>query len=150
MPRVRVATGFDEQGVLDVLRADGDVTGRQPSKARLSRVRTTLRSPDALALVADDDGTVVGVALVEIGRGDGAAADEPGLLHLSLLCVAPASRRHGTGRALVRALLARFTHVSAWAPDGPARALLEAEGFAATGHSGDVRGTSAVHLVHRA
>ena len=148
--RVRVATGRDEEAVLDVLRADGDATGRQPSKARLARVRAELRSPAALTLVADDDGAVVGVLVAELGRADdGAGRLEPGLLLLSLLCVAPQQRRRGIGRALLRALLLRYAHVSAWVPDGPARVLLEAEGFAASGRTAEVRGDTSALLLHR-
>ena len=155
--RVRVATGLDEQQVLDVLRADGDASGRQPSKARLAEVRGVLRSPSALTLVADDSGTVVGALLAELAsprrRGaDGRGPAPPGRLQLSLLCVAPDSRRRGTGTALVRALLVRFGHVVAWAPDGRGRVLLEREGFAATGRTrearGGVEGGLEVELVH--
>ena len=145
--RVRVAIEPDEQPVLDVLRADGAVTGRQPSKARLARVRAKLRSPAALTLVADD-GAVVGALLAELGRADdGAGPLEPGLLHLSLLCVAPEHRRRGVGRALLRGLLERFPHVSTWAPDGPARTLLEQEGFVPSGRTAAVRGVECGHLV---
>ena len=100
--RVRVATQLDEPGALDVLRADGEATGRQPSKARLATVRATLRSPTTLALVADEDGTVVGLLVAEL-RGT--------RLELTLLCVAPEHRGRGAGRALVRALLDRYPDV---------------------------------------
>ena len=146
--RVRPATRLDEPAVLDVLRADGETTGRQPSKARLLRVRDKLRSPAALTLVADEDGRVVGFVHAELARADdGAGAVEPGRLHLSLLCVAPDARRAGVGRALVEALLARFPAVSGWAADDAARGLLEACGFVTTGRTGEVRGAPAVLLV---
>ncbi len=146
--RVRAATAYDEQSALDVLRADGELTGRQPSKARLARVRAKLRSPEALVLVADDDG-IAGLLLAELGRADdGAGPVEPGLLHLSLLCVTPERRRTGVGRALLRGLLRRFDHVSTWTSDEAVRALLEGEGFTSTGRTGEVRGAPAVQLVH--
>lgn len=148
--RVRVATQYDEPAVLDVLRADGDATGRQPSKARLAAVRAVLRSPRTLTLVADDDGAVVGVLLAELGPGhDGVGPVEPGMLHLPLLCVAPQHRRRGAGRLLLRRLLSRFEHVSTWTSDDGVRALLEGEGFTATGRRAEVRGTAACQLVHR-
>ena len=147
--RIRPATAYDEQPALDVLRADGETTGRQPSKARLAGVRATLRSPQALTLVADDDG-IARVLVAELARtGDGTGPVEPGLLHLSLLCVHPTRRRAGVGRALLRGLLARFDHVSTWTSDAALRALLEAEGFTATGRTAEVRGAPAAQLVHR-
>lgn len=147
--RVRGATGYDEQGVLDVLRADGEATGRQPSKARLAAVRATLRSPTTLTLVADEDGTVTGVLLAVLGRQDDSPEPvEPGMLHLSLLCVSPQHRRRGAGRLLVRRLLARFDRVSTWTSDEGARALLEGEGFVPTGRTAEVRGVPAHELRH--
>jgi len=149
--RVRVATQLDEQQVLDVLRADGEATGRQPSKARLAAVRATLRSPTSLTLVADDGGRVVGVLLAELaprGARSASRAAEPGVLHLSLLCVTPGARRQGHGGALLRGLLGRFDRVVAWVPDGPARTLLERAGFVASGRTDDGDGERAAHLVH--
>ncbi len=102
--RVRVATQLDEQGALDVLRADGESSGRQPSKARLAAVRATLRSPTTLTLVADDGGPVVGLLMAEL-RG--------ARLELTLLCVTPEHRGRGAGRALVHALLDRYPDVHA-------------------------------------
>ena len=106
--RVRVATQLDEAVALDVLRADGEATGRQPSKARLAAVRATLRSPTTLTLVADHDGAVRGLLVAEL-RGP--------RLELSLLCVAPEHRGQGAGRALVRALLDRYPDVDAADPE---------------------------------
>jgi len=138
--RVRVATAYDEQPVLDVLRADGDATGRQPSKARLAAVRATLRSPASLTLVADDAGEVVGVLRAEL------ADDDPGRLRLGLLCVTPGRRRTGIGRALVRALLDRFGSVAAWTADEAVTALLVGEGFVPSGRTGE---DTASELVRR-
>ncbi|CAA9335228.1 MAG: hypothetical protein AVDCRST_MAG16-1500 [uncultured Frankineae bacterium] len=144
--RVRVATQLDEERVLDVLRADGEVTGRQPAKARLAAVRATLRAPTTLTLVGEDDGRVVGALLAELARrDDGPDGGEPGLLHLSLLCVRPDARRRGTGRALVRGLLDRFGRVSTWTSDPAAQALLVAEGFVATDQHDEA---GRVRLVH--
>ena len=135
--RVRVATQLDEQGVLDVLRADGEATGRQPAKARLAAVRATLRSPGTLTLVADDDATVVGALVAELAtRPAGGGAAEAGVLRLTLLCVAPGARRRGAGRALVRGLLHRFDRVTTSLSDEGVRALLVQEGFVGTGPSG--------------
>ena len=116
--RTRVATQLDEEAALDVVRADGDATGRQPSKAALAALRALLRSPTALTLVADDGGAVVGVLVAELRGRE---------LQLSLLCVAPEHRRRGAGRALVRALLDRYPDVSAATDEAGALALLEQE-----------------------
>ena len=140
--RVRVATRLDEERVLDVLRADGEVTGRQPSKARLASVRASLRAPTTLTLVGEHDGRVVGVLLAQLASGAGADA---GLLLLSLLCVCPEARRRGTGRALVRGLLDRFGRVSTWASDPATQALLVAEGFVATGRHDEAGAAELLH-----
>ena len=113
--RVRVATQLDESGALEVLRADGQASGRQPSKARLAAVRATLRSPGTLALVADDDGAVVGLLVAELRGSE---------LELTGVCVAPEHRGRGAGRALVRALLDRYP--DATAPDPALRAFVRA------------------------
>jgi predicted N-acetyltransferase YhbS len=116
--RTRVATQLDEAAALDVVRADGDATGRQPSKATLAALRAVLRSPTALTLVADDDGSVVGLLVAELrGRQ----------LQLSLLCVAPGHRGRGAGGALVRALLERYPDVTAVTEDQGALAVLDRE-----------------------
>ena len=125
---VRVATQYDEQAALDVVRADGDATGRQPSKATLAALRARLRAPTTLTLLAEDEGTVVGLLLAELAGTQ---------LTLSLLCVTPARRRQGAGRALVRSLLARYGEVVARVDDSATRALLEREGFSA-GPEGEV------------
>jgi ribosomal protein S18 acetylase RimI-like enzyme len=116
--RTRVATQLDEDAALDVLRADGETTGRQPSKATLAALRAVLRSPTALTLVADDDGTVVGLLVAELRGRE---------LQLSLLCVAPEHRRRGAGRALVRALLERYPDVVTTLEDPVVLGLLAGE-----------------------
>ena len=116
--RTRVATALDEAAALDVVRADGETTGRQPSKATLAALRAVLRSPSTLTLVADDGGTVVGLVVAELRGRE---------LQLSLLCVAPQHRRRGAGRALVRALLERYPGVTTAVDDPVTRDLLARE-----------------------
>ena len=115
---VRVATSLDEAAALDVVRADGETTGRQPSKATLAALRAVLRSPWTLTLVADDEGTVVGLLVAELRGRE---------LQLSLLCVVPEHRRRGAGRALVRALLDRYPDVATTTDEPGLLALVESE-----------------------
>jgi predicted N-acetyltransferase YhbS len=116
--RIRVATQLDEAAALDVVRGDGEATGRQPAKATLAALRAVLRSPTTLALVADDGGTVVGLLVAELRGRE---------LQLSLLCVAPEHRRRGAGRGLVRALLARYPDVAPATDEPVTLALLAQE-----------------------
>jgi ribosomal protein S18 acetylase RimI-like enzyme len=113
--RVRVATQLDEAAALDVVRADGEATGRQPSKTTLAALRAVLRSPTALTLVADDEDVVTGLLVAELRGRE---------LQLTLLCVAPEHRRRGAGRALVRALVERYPDVVAATDEPGALALL--------------------------
>jgi ribosomal protein S18 acetylase RimI-like enzyme len=115
---VRVATQLDEQAALDVVRADGEATGRQPSKATLAALRTVLRSPTALTLLVEDGGPALGLLVAELRGRE---------LQLSLLCVAPEHRGRGAGRALVRALLERYPAVVAATDEPGALALLAQE-----------------------
>lgn len=121
--RVRVATQYDEAAVLDLVRADGTATGRQPGRTQLAALRTDLRSANALTLVADTGTEVVGVLVARIGHARSAQ------LELVLLCVRPDRRRAGTGRALVAGLLNRFGAVSAEVVDPSVTGLLRACGF---------------------
>ncbi|MCW2778734.1 MAG: Acetyltransferase domain, partial [Frankiales bacterium] len=90
-----------------------------------------LRAPDALLLVAEQDGVVAGVLLAGLARDDD-GRPLPGVLELELLAVAPPAQRTGVGTALLAALLARYPRLQAWTgPDATgvlARAGLEATG----------------------
>lgn len=86
-------------------------------------------------LVAERDGRVVGYVVAV------RAADEAEILNL---CVAPAARRAGTGRALVRAILrrvaahgARAAYLEVRDSNHAARRLYEGEGFAPVGRRRD-------------
>lgn len=120
--RVRIGTALDEAAALDVLRADGEATGRQPSKATLLQVRDLLRRPTTLTLLVED-AAPVGLLLAVLGAG--------GVLRVVLVCVVPDRRGQGAGRALVEALLARYPVVRADVEDGGARRLLAASGVPA-------------------
>ena len=82
-------------------------------------------------LVAERGGRVIGYAVAV------RAADEAEILNL---CVAPAARRAGTGRALVRAMLervaahgARAAYLEVRDSNRAAQRLYEGEGFAPVG-----------------
>ena len=152
---VRPATAYDENAAIAVWAAARSATGLSPSDARRTQVRSKLRAPLALGLVAQDgDGVIVGLLLAELGRSDdGAGTITPGLLHLSMLFVAPERQRADVGRTLVEALTARYGWVSAWSPaDNPgALGCLQACGFALTGREQPLDGDRrALHLAYRA
>jgi ribosomal protein S18 acetylase RimI-like enzyme len=79
----------------------------------------------------------VGAFLGERLAGAVAWSDDPGLLEIERLVVAPAAHRRGVGSTLVRAALAhagaRPTTVSTGRDNRPARTLYERLGFVATG-----------------
>lgn len=89
---LRVMTVRDVETVAELLIATGFDAPVSEAEVRL---RTLLSSPLALALVAELDDAVVGVAF---GHHDGFAA------HLTHVAVAAADRRRGIGRTLVEAL----------------------------------------------
>ena len=101
-----------------------------PGAARATRVRSALRAPTSLLLVAGEP--VVGMLLVELaGRR----------LEVTMLCVHPDHQGDGIGRALVTAVVDRYPTVAAWTVE-PERC--EALGFARTGA---VRDDGSVELV---
>ncbi len=115
MTVVRTATRFDEGPAISVWQAALAVRGRPPGIARTTRVRAKLRAPDALALVADDDGAVVGMLLAELARADdGAGPSSPGLLHLSMLFARPDAVASTIGSALLDGLTGRYPAVLGW------------------------------------
>lgn len=130
---VRPGTRFDEDAAIEVWRACLGVRGRLPSAARIAQVRRKLRAPDALHLVAEDDGRVVGMLLAEL------STEEAGVLHLSMLFVHPDRWRRGIGTSLLTALTSRYPRVSTWtaADDEPALGAYARSGFARTGRVQD-------------
>lgn len=137
MTAVRIATGYDEVAVLALWTAARAADGRSPSDACRTRVRTKLRAPAALVLLAEDlAGQPQGMLLAELGRDqDGAGPVTPGLLHLSMLFVAPHHQRAGVGQVLLGRLTSRYPWVRGWAGAGDhtlSRCLLAAH-FTPTG-----------------
>ncbi len=142
---LRVAGPADVEAGIAVWRASLGGRGLRPNATRIAKVTQEISAPDALVVVAHDDGIAVGMALGEPGREqDGAGDVVPDLLHLSMLYVVPGARRAGLGGALVEGLAdaawARGARrLSCWTPvgDAPIAGLLEACGLE---RSGRVRG----------
>ena len=125
---VRPGTRFDEDAAVDVWRACLGVRGRPPSAARIAQVRRTLRGRDALHLVAEDDGRVVGMLLAEL------STEERGVLDLSMLFVHPDHWRRGIATSLLSALTSRYPRVHVWTDDPEP---YERSGFVRTGRVRD-------------
>lgn len=136
MTQVRLGTRYDEGPALAVWQAADAARGRPPGGARRTLVRTRLRAPDSLLMVAEDDGTVIGMLLAELGRdADGEGPVLPGLLHLSMLFVAPERDGQEVGGALLDALRGRYPWIRGWAAAGDDAALVTyaSAGFVPTG-----------------
>lgn len=131
---VRTATGLDETAMVAVWADALAARGLPPSRTRQSQLRSALRGPLALGLVAVDGPAVVGVLLAEPWRHED-GRPVPGVLHLAMLSVAPAAQRQGHGSDLVAALLARYPCVRLRARD--AVPFFEALGFRSTGRGSD-------------
>lgn len=83
--------------------------GPDPEVARTIRVRMSI--PDAFAVLVEEDGTAVGMAMVLPGRGaDGAGDLIPGLAHLSMIAVDPARWGRGYGKHAVHGALETAQH----------------------------------------
>jgi ribosomal protein S18 acetylase RimI-like enzyme len=118
-------------------------------------LRSWARDPDALLLVAESGGRVVGMVLLQPGRDqDGAGDLVPGLCHLTGLAVRPESQRSGIGSALLDAALREAagreaTRVTLWTAgdNAAAQRLFGSRGFAPTGRSArDGGGTVMLHF----
>jgi aminoglycoside 6'-N-acetyltransferase I len=93
---IRAATGTDAPGLCDLLRAAGLGISVDGSADRLDAMR---KEPSA-ALIAADWGPPIGVVLLHWYRT--LEADQP-IAQITTLLVAPAERRRGIGRLLVKA-----------------------------------------------
>lgn len=87
-------------------------TGHPPSNACLEqRVVDVLGDPACRVMVADDAGTVIGMAMFSIGR-IGQLLDRPAV-QLTHLVVADGHRHHGVGRSLIAAAVAWAEEIGA-------------------------------------
>lgn len=95
-------------GAFSVWLAANEARDRMRSAAWKARVREKLADPVALAVVAVDRRSIVGMALGEPGRRlDGDGPREPQLLHVSMVFVHPSRWGEGIGRALLEELFAK-------------------------------------------
>lgn len=127
-----------------------------PEHAEWLRARAA--DPDALLLVAEMEGKVIGMVLMLPGRDrDGAGDILPGQHHLTGLAVHPGYQRSGAGSALLDAALSEAaarasTRVTLWAAkdNTAAQRLFALRGFTPTGRAGqDAGGTVMLNLEHR-
>jgi len=128
-------------------RAEGQHAGNLRAWARLSGAR--------LNVIRRAEG-IVAMALALPGRADGGAGDlVPGLVHLTGVCVHPDRQRHGLGREVLDAALARaradgFVQAGLWvdASNSSALRFFEAVGFTPSGDTdADEYGQPLTHLV---
>lgn len=103
--------------------------------------RDRLGNPDAVSLLATEDGTPVGMG--------GGYPDRPGLLHVVAMWVEPSSRGRGVGHALLRAIegwadtRGLALHLDVNVANAAARRAYERYGFVGTGETEPLREGSA-------
>jgi ribosomal protein S18 acetylase RimI-like enzyme len=115
--------------------------GVPPPPEQEVRARGHVDNPEAVLLVADDAGEVVGMALGEQALSDdGSGPPVDGLCHVSIVFVAPYRWGEGLGGRLVDALLEEvrergFREAQLWTQTDNARAkrLYEGRGFMPSG-----------------
>ena len=144
---VRPGRSEDAEAVVEVWRVSNSARrgGRCNPPGHEERVRGSTRKPDAFIFVAEDEGTIVGMALAMQGLADdGAGAPVPGLCFLSMVFVLPDRWGHGIGGRLIEAILAEahrreYDRVQLWthADNRRGQRLYERLGFARTGREKD-------------
>lgn len=107
----RAATPTDWEPTLELWQASHEVrrNGRPLATGQVLRAQKRLAEEASLLLLAEEppDGTLVGCILAVPGRaGDGAGEPLPGLVHLTMMCVAPDHWGRQIGRGLLEAALA--------------------------------------------
>jgi ribosomal protein S18 acetylase RimI-like enzyme len=119
--------------------------GHPASAEREAHIRASMRKPDAFLVVADDAGTIVGMAVGMQGLADdGAGPPADGLCFIFMVFVSPDRWGEGIGGRTVDALLddARtrgFDRAQLWTYENnrPAQRLYEGRGFRRTGREQD-------------
>ncbi len=140
---VRLGGAVDIEPSVAVWRAASSARrgGRPVSSERETRVRSSLQKPDALLIVADDEGEVVGMALGMQGLADdGTGPPVPGLCFVSMVFVAPDHWGKGLGGSILDAVFSEarsrgYTRAQLWthADNLRAQRLYEGRGFRRSG-----------------
>jgi putative acetyltransferase len=102
---IRPAQPDDAAGILTVVEDAFSYGGTRDAAEELAIVRATWSAPDGrplIELVADEDGAVIGHLQAAPGRLDGR---DSGVAGVAPVCVASTHQRHGTGSALMGALV---------------------------------------------
>jgi ribosomal protein S18 acetylase RimI-like enzyme len=142
--RSRRATSADHEAVIAVwLRADAARGVARPPEA-VTHVRDRLADPEAIVLVVETAGQVVGVTTGEPARANlGRGAVIPGLGHIGMVFVDPGHWGAGLGGVLVDDLLvelraAGYRRVQLWVRESNdrARRLYGGRGFRPEGTRG--------------
>ena len=100
---IRPETAADHEAIARVV---GAAFGSEVEPALVARIRASPEYLPDLALVAEDDGDVVGHVMISGAILRSADGDHP-IVMLSPLAVAPGRQRSGVGSALVREVTAR-------------------------------------------
>jgi GNAT superfamily N-acetyltransferase len=119
--------------------------GRPTPPHHIERVRRNLSRPDAFLVVAEDTGSVVGMALAMQSRGGGGAGEPvPGLCFFSMVFVVPDRWGERIGGRLVDAVLATarsrgYDRVELWThvDNHRSQRLYEGRGFIRSGREVD-------------
>ena len=140
--RVRFAAAHEIDAAVALWRASNEARtfGSPTAPETEAMVRGWMAVPDAILLVAEREGQIVGMTLAVDGREDyGVGAAVRGLCHVSLVFVAPDAWGQGIGARLLDALLAKIGHrgydrVQLWTHETNARArrLYTSRGFILT------------------
>ena len=155
---IRVGSAADIDAAAEVWRVSNSARRGVPDigAEEVARVRDRLESPDGWFLVAEQDGSMVGMAFGTHARArDGAGEVIPGLCHLSLVFVAPDRWGRGIGGEIVDAALdeaRRRGHdrIQLWTHEANERAqrLYRGRGFVPSGRTMiDYRGELIGHWV---
>jgi ribosomal protein S18 acetylase RimI-like enzyme len=158
LSRSRLASPGDlDAGDLDaavrVWQLANTARGKVPDPDRVARVREKLAASDAVVVLSETEGEVVGMALAEPGLAeDGAGTRLPQLCHISMVFVHPDHWGRRIGQQLLDALAEQaagrgYRTLQLWTGQAnhQARRLYERAGFRPTGRSKDQRGSAIIH-----